>query len=109
MIADSGAGSMPGIFKNIFAKIVSEYFQKCGFRTRKKGLPDTASNIKVVIISNVFLIIGPNFLFAFSFHFTNGCDSRYSGYRCFRNIDYRFRQMMDRGSFHEPFEQNVFR
>ncbi len=71
MVGDTSAGRMVLRFKDVLAEPVPRYFEKGGFRSREKALSDTAADIEIMIVRNLFLVLGPDFLLAFVNHISD--------------------------------------
>lgn len=68
MIANTCAGGVRRILIYILSKDISHEVQEKLLRSRIETLPDAGPDIEKVVISDLFLVIGPDLFFTFVFH-----------------------------------------
>ena len=68
VVGDAPAGRVARGFVEIPAEHAPAYLEEHPFRSREEILPDAAPHIEPVVIGNLFLVVGPYFLFALVYH-----------------------------------------
>ena len=68
VIGDTATSGMIGVFVKVFAQLIPRDIQKSHLRAWPKRLTNAAPHVKIMVIGNVFLVVGPNLLFAFNNH-----------------------------------------
>ena len=68
VVGDASAGRVARGFVEILAEHAAAYLEEHPFRSREEILPDAAPHIEPVVIGNLFLVVGPYFLFALVYH-----------------------------------------